>query len=281
MVQSMPKVANFIARNALATRKAIWRAFHSCAPNARAVFVLGAQRSGTTLLLECMERSNSFEVLGETSRAMDNYRIRSADYIRNAVRQSHNPIVVFKPLTDSHRARDLLGQAPNSKAIWAFRRVEDRVNSAIAKFGDHNLQVLRAFSKGEGLDRWQAQGLTSSDFSFIRKFDYTSMSPHDAAALFWYLRNSLYFKQNLERAQDVLPLAYEDLVSDPQATMVRVCGFLGAKFDERMIKTVHAESVGRSEARVSSEILALCQPLYEQLRAIQNARFVRIDNSAG
>jgi len=57
-----------------------------------------------------------------------------------------------------------------------------------------------------------------------------AMSPHTASALFWYLRNSLFFSQGLEDRPDIVPLSYEDLASDPRKTMLHVCRFLGAEF---------------------------------------------------
>jgi hypothetical protein len=184
---------------------------------------------------------------------------------------------VFKPLTDSHRGRELLSLIPNSTAIWAFRRVEDRANSAVAKFGDHNLQILRAFSEGRELDRWQAQGLTDENFEFIRSFDYANCSAEAAAAIFWYLRNSLYFSQGLDSLPSVLPLAYEDLVSDPSAVLRGVCHLAGGRFDERMVSDVHAKSIGRRESRLPVEIQQLCQPMYERLHDMQKRRWKELD----
>ena len=268
----MSKIENFVGRTGLAARKAIWRLTHDYSPDAKAVFILGAQRSGTTLLLECFDRSMHFDVLGESSEAMVNFRIKDDEHIRSKVRSSRHEFVVFKPLTDSHRAREFLSLLPGSLAIWAFRRVQDRVNSSVAKFGDHNLQILRGLSRGEGLERWQAQGLTESDLAFIRTFDFSTMSPYTASALFWYLRNSLYFSLGLQDMPNVLPLAYEDLATEPEKTMQGVCRFLGAGYDDEMAGTVHAQSIGREESRLSDEVMALCGPLYDRLYEIQRRR---------
>lgn len=275
----MSKVTSALKKYGLQARKAAWATIHDHSPDARAIFVVGAQRSGTTLLLDCFEQSMRFQVLGEASEAMDNFRIKSNDHIRDRIQACRHPFIVFKPLTDSHRVMDLLSLGNGTAAIWAFRRVEDRVNSSVAKFGDHNLQILRGISVGEGLHRWQAQGLNDEQIAFIKGFDYECMSPHDASALFWYLRNSLYFNQALDLKSNVLPLAYEDLASDPKRVMQGICRFIGAAFDSAMVSNVHAKSIGRSEAKVSQEILALCTPLYEQLREIQRQRWQELQLS--
>jgi hypothetical protein len=269
----MSKISRFIKRQKLAGRKALWGAFRSHVPDSSVVYILGAQRSGTTLLLFCLEKSMEFDVLGESSKAMVNYRIRSDEEIRQIVRSSHHKIVVFKPLTDSHRSREFLELMPNSKAIWAFRRVEDRANSAVAKFGDHNLQILSELSKGAGKERWQAQGLTDELYDFIRSFDYSNMLPETASALFWYVRNSLFFSSGLEDSDEVLPLAYEDLVSDPGRVMQGVCRFVGGEFKDSMVRDVHAKSIGRSASKVPQHIQDICTPLYERLHKVQARRW--------
>jgi hypothetical protein len=267
------KLSRFVKRNDLATRKLLWSIFKSQAPNARAVYIFGAQRSGTTLLLDCLEKSMEFDVLGESSRAMVNYRIRSDEEIKKIVAGSHHRIAVFKPLTDSHRACEYLSLTPQSKALWAFRRVEDRANSAVAKFGDHNLQILSGFAKGEGFDRWQAQGLSEDSLELLRSFDYSKMTPEIAAAIFWYIRNSLYFELGLDKHDGVLPLAYEDLVRQPGEVMRGVCRFVEADYKDAMVKHVHAKSIGRSESKLPQHIQDLCLPLYERLHKIQKDRW--------
>ncbi|MEX2123290.1 MAG: hypothetical protein WD795_05325 [Woeseia sp.] len=258
-------------------RKAAWRLFHNYAPDARVLYILGAQRSGTTLLLDCLEKSAEFDVLGESSSAMQNFRIRSDEEIKEIITSSKHKVVVFKPLTDSHRAREFLDLAPNSCAIWAFRRVEDRANSAVAKFGDHNLQVLRELAEGEGFDRWQAQGLSDENLALIRGFDLDEMKPEAASALFWYIRNSLYFSNGLDRLDTVLPLAYEDLASEPEAIMRGVCRFAGGQFTEKMVRDVHAKSIGRRESKLPERIQDLCTPMYEQLHQIQLVRWRNLE----
>lgn len=250
--------------------------FNDNSPDAKAVYILGAQRSGTTMLIQCLEQSMEFEVYGESSEAMVRYRIRSDDYIRQTVKASHHRFVVFKPLTDSHRAQDFLDLVSGSSVIWAFRRVEDRVNSSVAKFGDHNLQVLRRLAIGEGLDLWQAQGLGADDFEFIRSFDYSTMSPHVASALFWYLRNMLFFRLGLDRRADALPVAYEDLAFEPAEVMQGICTFLGARYTPSMVAGIHAQSIGRAKSSLPKEIMDLCNPLYEALKKVQVERWAMV-----
>lgn len=214
-----------------------------------------------------------FDVLGESSHVMTNYRIKEGDVVTNTIETSPHRFVVFKPLTDSHRSNEFLDLSENSFGIWAFRRVEDRANSSVAKFGSHNLDILREIKAGEGMDRWQAQGLSDETREFIKSFDYDSMEPESASAIFWHIRNTIFFDNGLDKNRRVLPLAYEDLVTNPRAIMQGVCRFIGAEFKESMVRNVHAKSIGRAESRIPPDIQEFCGPRYEALHKIQKERW--------
>ena len=71
----------------------------------------------------------------------------------------------------------------------------------------------------------------------------------------------------------MLPLAYEAFSRPSPDTMMKsFCTFVGAEFRPEMIRRVHAQSVGRARSKLSDEILKLCHPMYERLRAVQQKR---------
>lgn len=264
------KLTRFVDRNLLRSQKAAWRMFNDYSPNARPVFILGAQRSGTTILIKCLNRSRELEVHGEGSAAaMRDWRIRDFDTIRNLITRCRHRGIVFKPLTDSHMAKDFLSLAPNAVAIWMFRNAADRANSSVARFGPTNLEHLSAFVRGDKLDTWQAQGLSEASMALLRRFDYSDMSPHSASALFWYIRNALYFEQRLDEDARVMPLAYEDLVTEPQNVMRGVAAFTGCSFGPELHSSIHSNSLRRSESKLAPEVETLCDEMYRKLRAAQ------------
>jgi hypothetical protein len=269
----MSKLTRFLKRKQLAFRKFLWRLSNNHSPNAKALYILGVQRSGTTMLTNCLEQSMEIEVYGENSAAMKDWRIRDDETIRGIITSSPCKIVAFKPLTDSHRAIELLKLTPDAAAIWMYRRFEDRANSAVARFGKHNQELLTAFSKGERLDSWQAMGMTPENLALLRTFDYEAMSPQSAAVVFWYLRNSLFFDQQLDQRDDVLPLAYEDLVTNPEPIMRMLCQFLSCQFQEAMVRDVHAKSLGRRPIELDSRVRDLCEPMYQRLHDAQQQRW--------
>lgn len=214
-----------------------WRARHGVpAGSARAVFVVGVQRSGTNMVLRGFDRLPEIEVHNENDRGVfDRFQLRDDDVVRDVVRRSRHELVMFKPLCDSHRTADLLaamvppGFVPAAlpRAVWVYRGVDGRARSAVRKFGDVNRRVLTEIARGDGLDRWQAQRLSRSSLELIRECDPERLSPESAAALFWVVRNRLYFEQGLHLRRDVHLISYERFVAEPEDEALALAAFLG------------------------------------------------------
>lgn len=268
---------NVVERGRRALDKWRWRREHGVAPgSAVAVFLVGVQRSGTNMVVRGLEASPEFEVHNENDRrAFDGFRLRPLPAVRAIVEKSRHPYVLFKPLCDSHRVGELLDGLDTSSpglAIWAYRAVDGRVASALAKFGDTNLRVLREIAAGGGRDRWQAQGLSPASRELIESFDYDTMTPATAAALFWYVRNILVFEHGLDRRPDVAIVSYDALVADPQARMQELCASLGVRYDPSL--AAHVESRPPKDRRpldIDPRVRGLCTDLDARLTALQKA----------
>jgi hypothetical protein len=238
------------------------------------VFLVGLQRSGTNMVVRGLERTPEFEVHNENDgRAFERYRLRPLPRIRAIVDSSRQRYVLFKPLCDSHRVDELLdslGTQTPGRAVWAYRSVDGRVRSALAKFSDHNLQVLREIAAGRGSDRWQAQRLSHESLELIRSFDYEAMSPESAAALFWYVRNSLFFELGLDRRPDVALVSYDALVADPEGAVQPLCRFLGFPWSPRLVAHIDARSSSaRPPLALDRRIRECCTELQERLDRVR------------
>jgi hypothetical protein len=279
---------NPLERVPLALRKRRWRATHSVAPNATPVYLVGVQRSGTNMLVRGLERSPEFELRNENDgEAFQRFQLRPDPVIRELVMRSGHRYVLFKPLCDSHRVGQILDdlRTPSpGRAIWAYRSVDGRVRSALAKFGTNNLDVLTEIAAGRGRDRWQARGLSADNLALIESFDYAAMTPESAAALFWYVRNALYFEQGLDGREDVALACYDRFLTDPDSNMRALCAFLDFPFDPALAAHIERrDAPERRPLQIDPVIRGHCDQLTARLEAALDAGAgrVRRDDAAG
>jgi len=252
-------------RTAAAKRR--WRRRHGVAPGqARPVFLVGLQRSGTNMLVRGLDAAPEVEARNENDRELfHRFRLRGDDVLLDVIGRSRHRIVLVKPLCDSHRVAGLLALPTGvpGRALWMWRDADDRARSEVAKFGDASLRALRAIAAGDtGI--WQAGGL---DPAFVSAFDLEVMDPHTAAALFWYLRNRLYFSLGLDQRADVQLLSYGSLLADPVAAAHRVCAFIGLPFRPSFVADV-AAGPSRSPLPIDPRVRALCDELTFRLAGV-------------
>jgi hypothetical protein len=268
---------NPVRKVSLAFSKWRWRRAHpTTAGSAMPVYLLGVQRSGTNMLVRGLEASPEFEVRNENDReTFSRFRLRTERVVPVVTGSGHH-YVLFKPLCDSHRATFLLDGLPTSRpgrVIWAYRDVDGRARSAVAKFGDTNLQVLRLIAGGGGQDRWEAQGLSDDSRALIASFDWSRRTPHEAAAVFWLVRNALYFEQGLDGRDDATLASYEALVDDPEGAMRALCRFLDFPYGPQLIDHIDRRSrAPRPALELDPTIRGKCDEMRERLDASLHAK---------
>lgn len=255
-------------RTAVAKRR--WRRRHGGVPgSARPVYLVGLQRSGTNMLVRGLDAAPEVEARNENDREVfRRFRLRGDDVLLDVVRRSRHAVVLVKPLCDSHRVDELLAlpTAVPGRALWMWRDVDDRARSEVAKFGDANRQALRAIADGTIGERWQGGRLSPEARRLAASFDYDRMDPHTAAALFWYVRNDLYFRLGLDRRDDVLLVSYADVVADPAAAARRLCAFLDLPFRSEFAADVAGAPPG-PKLPIDAGVRALCDEMTARLLA--------------
>jgi len=267
-----------LSRTRLALRRRRWQRAHPVAAGtATPVYLVGLQRSGTNMLTRGLEASLEVEVRNESDRrAFDRFLLREDEVVRDLVRHSRARYVLFKPLCDSHRVGALLDGIDTSspgRAVWMYRSVDGRLRSAVAKFGDVNRQVLTAVAAGTAGWAWQAQGLSEANLDLVRGLDVAGMSPESAAALFWYLRNSLFFDLGLDGRPDVTLASWDLLVRQPERSMASLCRFLGLEMRSAMIAHIEMRGVpGAEPQEIDPVVRARCDDLEARLGAVALAR---------
>jgi len=242
------------------------------------VFVLGCQRSGTTLLLEVVGRSPkvySYHEQDSTILDANDFRLLSYDAVRKAMVRTPEPITLFKPLNDSQYADRLLEIHENAKVIWLYRHYRDVVDSAVKKWGDAHKSMVLEVSSGiysDAANRAIGERVTPENLELVKRLVKKDLSPSDGAALLWYLRNSIYFDINLGTDMRTKLFRYRYLVTRPEEEFGKVFQFIGADYSPAYSADIHASSVGKeNDIRLDPEIETLCETMMVRLNDAYDA----------
>ncbi len=232
----------------------------------RAVFVFGAQRSGSRLPIHVMERSPDILTFSEGhSRVFNGVLLKDENTLGALIERSPFPLVAFKPICDSHRAVALLDSFPEARAIWIYRHYRDVTHSASVKWKGGVEMLRRILANEVAPDDWRLGGVTAEKLELLRRYYDEQMSPHSAYALMWYLRNTLFFDLKLYQQEQVLLVNYEELVASPCEQFARMFQFLSCSFEPDFVKGVYTTSLQQRVVDIRDEIDELCEAVYQRL----------------
>lgn len=264
-------------RRAWVAFKALQQRFMFPVGGGTPVFVVGAQRSGTSIFIYALDRSlHTRTFLEQAPQIQDHWRIRPHEAIRSVLRRQHAPRVVMKPLWDSHRTDELLESFLGSRAIWLYRWYPDVTRSAVKFFGGWQRDLMSAIARRDReAAGWVMERLSEQDFEFVARQVAEGLDESGGAALFWYLRNRFYFSLGLDRDPRVLLLRYRDLVSQPERVFKHVCSFLEIPFEDRLVEDIEAGSDRRTPApeHLPAQLLERCELLRRDLDAAYERQF--------
>lgn len=248
-------------------------------PPVTPVFVIGCQRSGTTMFLRVLNRSPNVRVYHENNEAAfaDEFRLRPDGDIRRLIESSDQPVVVFKPLQDSQRTLELLDLHHNSRAIWLYRHYEPVVNSALREWEDGLMKIMERVAEGGcpgEPERAILGGLDPAGLEFVREQVNLGLTPMEGALLHWYARNRIFL--GLYGDDRVLPVRYEQVIEAPLAEFRRVFDFIGEWFSPRYVDLVESPRPPHLDWDVREELETECRNLLHQLEVIRTSRAVSV-----
>jgi hypothetical protein len=274
-----------LSRRAWALTKATRRGIQAPlgSTETRALIVLGCQRSGTTMMVETLEKDwriktfHEYSALNLTAESRRPWSIRSAsrfdirlgplDRVAATLSRSRFPLVVLKPLVESQHAGALVEGLDRSVGLWMFRNYRDVARSNVKLFGTDIHRVNLEPIVRRDPSNWRSERVPADVYDLVSRHYSPDMNPYDGGALFWFARNRLYFELGLDSLDRVALLRYEDLAAEPERWMRVVYGFAGVEFPgPELVADVHPRSVGLgSDLQLTPEIQAACERLWEQL----------------
>lgn len=241
--------------------------------NRNIIFVAGQQRSGTNMIMDVLDRHWSTDVYHETDRrAFNNYAMRDIAVIKELYQQSKAEHFIIKALCELQHLRDLLNAFPRSKAIWTIRHHHDVSNSMKRQFST-TAKALKLMRKDPALGGWRGEKMSTATYALLDKMIDHPISECSAAAFQWYMRNILYFEQELDSDDRVKLVRYEDLVTQPTSIFLDLMSFLAIDFRQSAVHNIFATSIGKAEQpAIDPAIDRLCNKLYGRFSSILQSK---------
>jgi hypothetical protein len=241
--------------------------------SSKIIVILGCQRSGTTLLSRVLDSFPYTRTFGEfsslSSECPNNIRLNSLPTVKAALDKVKAPLIVMKPLVESQNAVQLLDVLDNTTAIWLYRDFLDVALSDLKKFpntsGRGNLQPIFDYDE----NNWRSQNIPKKLVETVKAVYSDALSELDCACLFWFVRNSLYFYQGLEKREDVVLWKYENLMFEPEKHFSHLSDNLNIDLMEYDFSETFSKSSIKKESstKLSGEVESLCQELMKKLDA--------------
>ena len=205
------------------------------------------------------------EVSCLTSDVNDILRLKPLPEVIENLHSFREPLIIAKPLVESHNARKILAEIPQAKGLWMFRNYKDVIASNVKRFSTQ-VEGLRMAITGEPAS-WRSEMLSKKALAICKKYYDPEMKKADAAALGWYSINSNFFELELDKNPKVRLVNYDDFVKDPEREMKKIYKFLDFPYPKKSItKEVDKQSVSLGKkTKIILDIEILCKNLYERL----------------
>jgi hypothetical protein len=261
-------------------QKRVYRQTHPYPRDGRkaVVLIVGCQRSGTTLMLELFNADRRTVTFPEqsalSSPAENRLRLKPLPEVKRRLERVRAPLLVLKPLVESQSVPTLLDGLDDSYAIWMYRRAESVAASDLSYFGVENGERNLRLLLSNDPPNWRGEVVPESTRSIVSRHYRPGMNPHDAAALFWWARTSLFFDLRLDERPDVRLCSYERLVDEPERSMRSLYDFVGVTYPGwEITHGVHRRSAARGEdLPLSTDVRRLCDALWERLESVGSGR---------
>jgi hypothetical protein len=258
-------------RRALALAKRSARSIVRARPNERhVVLIFGCQRSGTTMLQQTfLDRSWRVLILEEHDRRLVGPQPEETTWqeystVLGRIRRLPFEVVAAKPLVESASATALMDAAGAVKAVWMLRHYPEVAQSNVSRFGmDNPYRDLQPIRSRDALD-WRYRGATEETWETVTALMNRRLTPFDAAALFWWTRNQLYFDQRLWEDDRIRILRYERACNQPDEVIRSLSDHIGLALPLGSIAPrVRAQPFHPETRELDPDVERLCRKLWD------------------
>jgi len=248
------------------------RAIVRARPNERrVVLIFGCQRSGTTMLQQTfLDRSWRVLILEEHDHRLvgpepgpEETAWQEYPTVLRRIRRLPFEVVAAKPLVESASATALMDAFGAVKAIWMLRHYPEVARSNVSRFGiDNPYRDLEPIRCRDALD-WRYRGMTEETWEKVSASLNRRLTPYDAAALFWWTRNQLYFDQRLWEDDRIRILRYERACNQPGEVIRTLSEHIGLALPLDSIATrVRARPLHPETRELDPDVERLCRTLW-------------------
>lgn len=275
------KINKYLNKNLLRLfilKKNILQQFKPYAKHKKILFIVGCQRSGTTLMTRVFRYDLNSKIFGEYSKLSSQderkNRLNPLHLVKDEIYKVKAPLIILKPLVESQNILKLLEYFKGSKALWIYRDYKDVALSNLKKFGmNSGINDLRPIVENNA-SNWRSDKVQKNVRDIIVSNFSENMNPYDAAVLFWYARNCIYIDLELDNNPNVLLCKYEDLITSPTHIFKKIYKFLNQKYPGPWIhKEIHSKSLSKGQdINLSPEVDQLAKRLLDKLNKIYQAK---------
>jgi hypothetical protein len=238
----------------------------------RVLLIFGCQRSGTTMLQQTfLDRSWRVLILEEHDHRLvgptpgpEETTWQEYSTVMRRIRRLPFEVVAAKPLVESASATALMDAAGAVKAVWMIRRYPEVAQSNVNRFGtDNPYRDLLPICSRDATD-WRYRGVTEEAWETVTALLNRRLTPFDAAALFWWTRNQLYFDQRLWEDDRIRILRYERACNQPDEVIRSLSDHIGLALPiDSIAPRVRARPLPAETTELDPEVDRLCRKLWD------------------
>lgn len=244
------------------------------------LFIVGCQRSGTTLMTRVFEEDFNTKVYDESSAlssrdGVHKIRLNPLPMVKMQLGKNKAPLVVLKPLVETQNILKLLEYFEGSKALWMYRNFRDVALSNLIHWGIKNgINNLRPIIENQP-HNWRSENVSEYTRKIVNRYFSEDMNPYDAAALFWFVRNQLFFELKLGQDPRVTMCRYDDFITDSKQMMQKIYAFIGCEYpSDKILAPVRSDVNGKGKSiNLSPDIELLCKELFDKLNRVYESKY--------